>query len=186
MLFYAEGSSFGELSELFYRDQKLSYPKFHKMDNLAKLGFLGADILLKNNNLRTKYNPYEIGVILANRNSSYDTDLKHHLQLQSGPASPAVFVYSLPNIVIGEICIRHGIKGENTFFIENEYNISGQVQYITLLLNSGSIKTCIGGWVEYANEQYDCFMYLVENNPDENKIPFNSDQIRKIYTITDE
>lgn len=178
--------TFNDLCEQFYRKFEVGYPKFHKMDNLSKLGFIGADILLRNNDLKLKYNSYDIGVILSNRNSSLDTDLKHHRQIQTGPASPAVFVYSLPNIVIGEICIRHGIKGESTFFIEKKYNIPGQVQYITQLLQSGTLNACIGGWVELLGEQYDCFLYLVENIETENTIPFNTDQISKLYTITDE
>ena len=152
------------------------------MDNLSKLGFIGADILLNNNDLRNKYNPYDIGVILSNCNSSLETDLKHHKQVQNGPASPAVFVYSLPNIVIGEICIRHRIKGENTFFIEKEYNIPHQVNYISNLFQSGSLTACIGGWVELLGDNYDCFLYLVENNPGKNAIPFSTENISKLYT----
>lgn len=186
LLFTAVGNTFNDFADQFYRKFEVAYPKFHKMDNLCKLGFIGADILLNNNDLSSKYSPYDIGVILSNRNSSLDTDLKHHRQIQNGPASPAVFVYSLPNIVIGEICIRHGIKGDNTFFIEKNYNIPSQVEYITQLLQSGTIKACIGGWVELLGDQYDCFLYLVENIETENNIPFNTDQISTLYTITDE
>lgn len=152
------------------------------MDNLSKLGFLGCDTLLKDNVLTDKYNPYEIGIILSNRNASIDTDKRHHKQIQTGPASPAVFVYSLPNIVIGEICIRHGIKGENTFFINKNYNIKSQVEYISILLNSGIIKCCIAGWVEYTENHYDSFLYLVERTNTNQNLPFTTHQVQQLYT----
>lgn len=181
LIFSAEGVPFGEFSEQCYRHLSINYPKFHKMDNLSKLGFLGADILLENNVLTNKYDPFDIGIILSNQNSSLDTDIRHHKQIQSGPASPAVFVYSLPNIVIGEICIRHGIKGENTFFISTEYQIAEQVDYISLLLNTGVIKACIGGWVEYTSHGYDSFLYLVEEGTQKTGLPFTTGEVKKLY-----
>jgi hypothetical protein len=32
-----------------YKKEQISYPKFYKMDNLSKLGFLSAEILVKEN-----------------------------------------------------------------------------------------------------------------------------------------
>jgi hypothetical protein len=154
------------------------------MDNLSKLGFLGADILLIDSDLKYILSPFDTGIVLSNRNSSLDTDVKHHRQSMTGPASPAVFVYSLPNIVIGEICIRHNIKGENTFFVSKEFDISGQVNYIRQLFVSGNLTACIGGWVELLGEEYDCFLYLVDINPSGQNLPFNEDQIKTLYTIT--
>ncbi len=63
----------------------------------------------------------ETGIILSNANGSLDVDLKYAKTMQAG-ASPALFVYTLPNIVIGEISIRHKIKGENAFFVFKDFN----------------------------------------------------------------
>ena len=93
--------------------------KFYKMDNLCKLGYVAAEYLLKD----TNYHPKEIGIILANASSSLDTDCKHQAIISKEgdkAASPAVFVYTLPNVVLGEICIRHKIQGENTFFVRRQ------------------------------------------------------------------
>jgi hypothetical protein len=182
LLFKAATVSFTDFSDNIYKYLNPAYPKFHKMDNLCKLGFLGAEILLKDNTLSLKYDPYDIGVILSNKSSSLDTDFRHHQQVKAGLPSPAVFVYSLPNIVIGEICIRHGIKGENVFFINNEYNIPEQVDYITELFETGVVKTCIGGWVELLGEDYDLFLYLVESNQNQKGVPFTTNHIEKLYT----
>ena len=78
--------------------------KFYKMDNLCKLGYVAAGYLLKD----TNYRPKEIGIILANASSSLDTDCKHQAIINKEgdkAASPAVFVYTLPNVVLGEILL---------------------------------------------------------------------------------
>ena len=41
------------------------YPKFYKMDNLSKLGFLAAEILLKGTDHEKKYGGIEIGMVLS-------------------------------------------------------------------------------------------------------------------------
>lgn len=89
------------------------YPKFHKMDALSKLGWLAAEVLLKDTAI-SSLAPEQTGMVLSNRSSSLDTDLRYYATVKDF-ASPALFVYTLPNIVMGEISIRHGFKGENTF-----------------------------------------------------------------------
>ena len=86
------------------------------MDNLSKLGWLASEVLLKNSFDKENYQPEEIGIVLANANSSLDKDIKYWESVQD-MASPSLFVYTLPNIVIGEICIRNHFKGENALYI---------------------------------------------------------------------
>ena len=84
------------------------------------------------------YKPEDIGVVLANANSSLDTDIKY-FETVKDIASPALFVYTLPNIVIGEICIRHNFKGENAFFIFEEFDAGFIQQYVSNLINNNII-----------------------------------------------
>lgn len=160
LLYNDSPATFDQFSESVYNHFKIAYSKFHKMDNLSKLGLLTSDILLNFNDLYKTSDPESTGVILSNNNSSLDTDVKYYNMVKQGVASPAVFVYSLPNIVIGEICIRNGIKGENTFFISDSYDIPAQVEYINNLFDNKLIDTCICGWVELMEENYDAFLYL--------------------------
>ena len=181
-IFETDSVPFSQFADQVYQGMGIGYPKFHKMDNLSKLGFLCADILLKNNTLEINKEPFKTGIILSNRSSSLDTDKKYFNMVRTGIASPAVFVYSLPNIVIGEICIRHGIKGENTFFITDRYNIPSQVDYINNLFELGVFNTCIGGWVELNEENYEAFLYLAVNNADEGlMLPHTPETIKKLY-----
>ena len=107
-----------ELAEFFvsiYRYLNGQYPRFYKMDNLSKLGWLANEILLQNSFDKEKYNAEDVGIVLSNANSSLDNDIRYY-ETTKTMASPALFVYTLPNIVIGEISIRHHFKGENAFF----------------------------------------------------------------------
>src|SRR5215203_2336843 len=111
-----------------YQHFSINYPKYYKMDNMCRLGLLSAELLLKDFKKR-EYNPSEVGVVLSNASASLDTDIKYY-KTTDDIASPALFVYTLPNIVIGEICIRHHFKGENAFFITEKFDPDFTVQYV--------------------------------------------------------
>jgi hypothetical protein len=180
-VFSSAASSFEFFADDAYKFLNVSYPKFHKMDALSKLGFLAAEILVRGLEVESLGLPDRRGIVLSNKNSSLDTDIKYHNMLKKGVASPAVFVYSLPNIVIGEICIRHHIKGENVFFVSAEYDIPFQVNYVNSLLNTGVIDSCLCGWVELVKESYEGFMYLVVKDPYVEGMPFTVDTIKNCY-----
>ena len=131
------------------------------MDSLSKLGWLTAEILLKDSFEKEMYQPDDIGVILANANSSLDTDTKYY-QTTKDIASPALFVYTLPNIMTGEICIRHNFKGENAFFIFEKFDAGFIQQYVNNLINNNTLQACICGWVELLDDQYKAALTLVE------------------------
>ena len=68
--------------------------------------------------------------------------------------SPAVFVYTLPNVVLGEICIRHKIQGENTFFVCQQSNVASLEDYARIVMAKGKLRTCIIGWCELLDGHY--------------------------------
>jgi len=150
-----------------YRHFGINYPKFHKMDNLCKLGFLAAEVLLNHSNLKERYHGDKVGLILANAASSIDTDRNHQLSISNRLdyfPSPSVFVYTLANIVIGEICIRHAFLGESTFFIEKSFDPGRMHHYVYQLLEEEAIQCCITGWVELDSDRYEAVLYLVQKS----------------------
>jgi hypothetical protein len=165
-----------------YQNFEIKYPKFYKMDSLGKLGWLAAEILLKNSEVADRYQPFDVGIVFSNANSSLDTDIKYY-ETTKDIASPALFVYTLPNIVIGEICIRHHFKGENSFFIFDKFDASFIERNVNGLLNNNILQACICGWVEVIGEQYKAALYLVEKSGNENSIPFDEVNILKIYQL---
>ena len=156
------------------------YPKFYKMDNLSKLGWLTAEVLLQDLFINQKFAAEQVSVILANANASLDTDIKY-LKSVKEIASPALFVYTLPNIVIGEICIRHKFKGENAFFIQEKFDadfIKSEVQY---LFDYNLTEACICGWVDVLDQQYKAAFYLIEKQNTGGALPFSAKQLDDIF-----
>jgi hypothetical protein len=165
-----------------YRWLNLQYPKFYKMDGLSKLGFLAAEVLLAGNDRVKEMAPHEKGVVLANASASLDTDIKYNQSIQE-IASPALFVYTLPNIVIGEICIRHLFKGENAFFVFKSFDVTFMQQYIHNLFEGTPLKACLCGWVELLQASYTAAMFLVEKGAENQSIIFTAENLNQIYPL---
>lgn len=133
--------------------------KFYKMDDLSKLGYVAASFLLSDQSLPSE----DTAIVLWNHSSSLDTDIKHQESLSGQVptgASPSIFVYTLPNIVIGEIAIRFGIKGENSFFIQTDDDESAKVYGQNLLVH-GRYRYLIVGKCEYLKEKYSVNLKLL-------------------------
>jgi len=158
LIFESHSTSFQEFAKEAYKSLELSYPKFHKMDNLSKLAFLSAEMILKDeDHSRT-------ALVLANRSSSLDTDHKYQETINSQEnyfPSPAVFVYTLPNICVGEISIRHKMQTENAFFVLEEFDEQFLNDYAEQLLLSGKAEKVLCGWTELYQDNYKAFVYLL-------------------------
>lgn len=164
-MFSLKGGDFPEFIRAAYKSLNLDDRKFYKMDDLCKLGYIATTYLLENAPLIKTYKPDEIALVFANAASSLDSDIQHQRNISDedgGEASPAVFVYTLPNVVLGEICIRHKIKGENTFFIQEKYDEQSLMHYASLVLNTSTIKACVVGWCELLGDKYEAHLNLLE------------------------
>ena len=131
-----------------YRRFAGDYPKFFKMDTLCRLGFIAAEILLKQ---PTANGQQPTAVILANRSASIKNDTDYLATISEGNyyPSPSLFVYTLPNIVTGEIAIRHHIQGETSFYILDN------PEQLEQIINS-QLSIILAGWCECSksNEFY--------------------------------
>jgi len=165
-----------------YRHFGLQYPRFYKMDNIGKLGWLANEVLLQDGFDKEKYPAKEVGIVLSNASSSLDTDIKYYETVKTIP-SPALFVYTLPNIVIGEISIRYGFKGENAFFIFDDFNPGFIEQYVSGLVNNNILQACICGWVEWLEGNYKAALFLVEKDKTKDSVTFTMENLTKIYQL---
>jgi hypothetical protein len=179
VVFSTEPTLFSDFSKKAYQHFEINYPKFFKMDNLSKLAFLGAELLFKTEIDSSKEN--NTALVFANKSSSLDTDLKYQNSIDDSEnfyPSPAVFVYTLPNICLGEISIRHQLKSENCFFIFADFNPAFMEKYSNILLETQKAEKVLCGWVEYYNEDYNTFLYLVNK---EVGLVHNEEELKKIY-----
>lgn len=132
-----------------YRRYVGDYPKFFKMDTLSRLGFIAAELLLK----QSAISDLQLvdAVILANRSASIKNDTDYLATITEGNyyPSPALFVYTLPNIVTGEIAIRHHIQGETSFYILNSPE---QLKPIVASTLTAKHSTALVGWCECSKQ----------------------------------
>lgn len=164
VVFEQKDVTFAKFIKGAYKHFELNYPKFHKMDRLCKLAFVAANILLKEGQLKN-YAPEDIAVVMANANSTLHTDSKHADSIKDRVdyyPSPAVFVYTLPNIMVGEICIKYNIKGESVFLVSNEFDENLLMEYSLDLLAADEAKICLMGWVDYTENGYHAILSLIK------------------------
>jgi hypothetical protein len=162
-----------------YRNFEINYPKFFKMDNLSKTGFIAAEFLLKDTSLYGTEPKTDTALFFANKNSSLQTD--ENFQATIGEEyfpSPSLFVYTLPNIVMGEICIRHKIYGENTFFVSDEFNAGHVYNFVNQSFLSTEIKNAVTGWVDFYDGTAEALLLLVER--DKQGKPFTINELNKL------
>lgn len=143
-----------------YRKSEANYPKFFKMDLLCKSAFLAAEFISKKENLWET----NTALLLSNCSSSMASDEKHAQAIygEEAAASPAVFVYTLPNIALGEISIRHQLFSENLFLIFDKFSPETLVPYAEQTLDENKAEKVLAGWVEADENQLDVFIYLID------------------------
>lgn len=159
----------GSLLTSIYREQVGDYPKFFKMDPLCKLGFLASEILLRDEPER--FVPrHDRAVVLFNRSGSFASDSLYQHTIADAAnyyPSPAVFVYTLPNIVTGEIAIRNKYYGETSFYVLDGAPAGRIAAIVSDLFSDPEVRSALCGWVEYPDDaHFDAALFLVERDGD--------------------
>lgn len=166
--------------EDLYREMGCSYPKFFKMDILCKWAWLATEILLSNNGsfAYEGLDKNNIALVLATTEGCIEVDKKYEESIASIP-SPALFVYTLPNIMLGEICIRHGFKGEQACIVHNEFNSNELFFWANDIMEHRKMDACLLGHVDATNEHHDICLYWITKQP--TTTPLTSSTIENIY-----
>lgn len=177
-------NSFPEFLTSLYRSFPIQYPKFFKMDNLSKTGFLAVELCLKDSLAVKDESNFNTAIFMLCSSSSLDTDIDFQNTIQPAEyfPSPKVFVYTLSNIVMGEIAIRHKIFGENTCFISESFACQSVLDYIYQSFAETEIENAIILWDDYLDGKGESVALLVEKEKDENidKMNFNVESINNI------
>ena len=179
-IYHSDGKAGADMLVDAFKVQSLNYPKFYKMDNLSKLAILATELLLQGSDIRDRYKSEDMAIVVSNANSSLDTDQRYWDSVQKGAPSPSLFVYTLPNVMLGEICIRWGIKGENTCLVSEQFDAVSQTDYVNSLLEHSYAEVSISGWADYLDGEMEAFFMLVEKNPTSLDL-HNSNTVKKLY-----
>lgn len=179
LIFKDDSDEFSIFIKNAYKFLNTEYSRFFKMDNLSKLAFLTADVLLRNENLNEE--DTNIALVFSNKTSSLDTDRKYQATIENEEdffPSPTVFVYTLPNICMGEISIKHNLYSENSFFIFDHFNAEYLQLYASSLLQNKKAEKVLCGWVNFDENCYESFLYIVDKN---GEIDHNTEEITRLY-----
>ena len=145
-----------------YKNQEFVYPKFYKMDSLSQAGFIATELIRRTQPNLGAYEDDKIALLFGNQYSSVDSDIRFKKSYkEQGAPSPALFVYTLPNIVLGEIAILNKWFGENLFVVLPKFAPDFFVNYVKILISTGS-DAVLCGWLGINGEQINVFLFLVE------------------------
>lgn len=147
-----------------YRTHIGGYPKFFKMDPLCQLGFVASELLVKELGNRDLS---DCAVILFNRSSSYCNDRMYQETIQDNGnffPSPSIFVYTLPNIVTGEIAIKNKIFGETSFYLLDRFDPEYIAKVVATSFAGTASRKVICGWVDcYSENDFMASLAYFEN-----------------------
>ena len=159
------------LTEL-YRAHVGDYPKFFKMDTLSKLGFVVSEMLLKDEG-QARFVPREDrAVVLFNKTASLQADTNYQATIQDPEnffPSPAAFVYTLPNIVTGEIAIRNKYYGETSFIVLDSCDAQIMARQLMNAFQDPMTQSILGGWLDCNDENhFEARLFLIEKQQFDN------------------
>ena len=141
-----------DLLTALYRQYVGDYPKYYKMDPLSRLGFIASELLLQAEGAERFVACDDRAVIFFNHSSSVCAD-RQYIETIADPdncfPSPSVFVYTLPNIVTGEIAIRNGYHGETSFYILPRQDDRLMQQILQASCLDSTTQSILCGWLDY-------------------------------------
>ena len=161
-----EGKEHHSLLTSLYKQMIGNYPKFYKMDGLSRLGFVASEILLNAEKGETdverreeegKRLLEERAIIFFNHSSSIASDRNYKESINDKDnyfPSPSIFVYTLPNIVTGEIAIRNHFHGETSFFILPNKDERMMEEILQASCRDAQSKSFLTGWIDYEDERH--------------------------------
>ena len=170
-----------ELLSALYRAYVKDYPKFFKMDLLSKLGVIATELLVKDEPGR--FIPREDRAVLLLSHSGPLCDDRNYQKTISGDdyfPSPTLFVYTLANIVTGEIAIRNKYEGDTTAYGLEAFDPAQLVAVVRDAFEDRVTTSAICGWAECIDaENFEALLLLVGQDAPEGR-PFTVQTLEEI------
>ena len=150
------------LSEL-YGHLGMAYPKFFKMDRLSKAGILAAEMVMRAVGQSNEELKNDWGVVCFNNAASLDDDRAYQETIQDPEnyfPSPSVFVYTLANIVAGEMSIKYKLRGETSFYVSQHFDRERVERAVADVFAQTKATHLLAGWVDYDNGHCDVQLFV--------------------------
>ena len=132
------------------REIAARYPRFGRFDEYTQVGCAAVFAAARDAGIRPGGPFRKVGLILAGQYGSFETDEAFYASISAGPelASPNLFSYTLPNIVIGECAQQFGWMGP-TYCLDGEGGRgSAALAQAAFLLEEGRAEAVLVGWLE--------------------------------------
>ncbi len=144
--------------ESMYRLHVTDYSKFFKMDKLSRAGFIATELIAGQRGIHE-----DCAVIIFTSTGSLANDLNYQKTMNEYP-SPALFVYTLPNIVTGEIAIRHKLQTETSCYLLPEKSWSDMEIIVRATMAASQCSQALYGWLDATENGYAADLRLAETN----------------------
>ncbi len=164
---YVTAAGFGTLSE---KDQPQIVPgepqipkgkeifkspllRYGRFDRYTKLGCAGIALAVRDAGLDEAQEKRPVGIVLSTEYESYASDLDYYqtTQEENGAyASPNLFSYTLPGIVLGEMAIHFKMTGPTFIVGESGSGVIGinALDSALDILQTGLCDTIVAGWLD--------------------------------------
>lgn len=147
--------------DVLYREMDIKYPKFHKMDGISKLCFLAAEELL---GAPTPEPSNSTAVVLITKEGCNGVDANYLQTIMPNDffPSPALFVYTLPNIPTAEIAIRHHLTAETSAYLLNESQSDDVINLVRNTFLDKNVRQTLLIKADYFDKNnYECRAWLI-------------------------
>ena len=170
----------GDFVTAVYRECGFNCQRFYKMDELSKACFIAAELTIRSS--RVEIDGNDAGVVFFNRDSSIVTDRNFEKTI-SGEGnffpSPSLFVYTLPNILTGEICIHNGFKGESAFYVLDAPDAKYIADIVGDMLAYNGVVVC--GWSDMVDGKIRAAAFVAaRGSRPEGSVALDEDGVRSV------
>lgn len=126
--------------------------RYGRFDPYTRLGCAAMALALTDAGLDLSEKPRPVGIIVSSIYDCFETDIAFYETTREAEgiyASPNLFSYTLPGIVIGETAIQFGLTGP-TFTVGDAVDARGYTALKTSaeLIGGGLCDTVVAGWVD--------------------------------------
>lgn len=177
------GLSENEQPIALYKHLGLVYPKFYKMDLPSKVAYLCSELVVKDaKEKHISWSDETVAMFCSTASGCIDVDEKY-LATCSDIPSPALFVYTLPNIMLGEVCIRHKFKGEQLCNTATKMDVDFSFHYIQDIFQNRHQDFCLVAEVCATQTLIDAKMALISKEKHANVADFSFVHFQALFSL---